>query len=117
MMAKLEFGVVNSNSSLFVNYAGKGIQPGQKYYWKVVATTNKGKAIHRNSFLFYGAFDRKKTLKAKWIGTTRLFWDMYRKVEAFARYLRKQYSIISGKEGNSTSRAWFVRAVHINGKK
>src|SRR5690349_15779993 len=59
--------VINSNQSLHVPYNGAALQPGKKYFWKVIVQTNKG-AAQTIQTAFFSTGLTKEQWKAKWIG-------------------------------------------------
>lgn len=86
-------GVINSSQSLLVAYNGTPLQPGKKYFWKVLVHTNKGQAQSTGNEYFTTALD-KSQWKAKWIGYDKASpWDSISQWSRLsARYLRKEFS-------------------------
>lgn len=86
-------GAVNSNQSLHISYSGVSLQPGKKYFWKVLVQTNKGQARSAQTAFFSIGID-KAQWKAKWIGYDKASpWDSITQWSRLsARYLRKEFS-------------------------
>lgn len=86
-------GAVNSSQSIQVAYAGEALRPGTKYFWKILVTTNKGKATGGGGNYFSTGLD-KETWKAKWIGYDKASpWDSITQWSRLsARYLRKEFT-------------------------
>ena len=86
-------GVVNSNQSLHIQYNGPVLQPGKKYFWKVLVQTNKGKAQAAQT-AFFSTGLLKEQWKAQWIGYNKASaWDSISQWSRLsARYLRKEFA-------------------------
>jgi alpha-L-rhamnosidase len=85
-------GVVKSDQSTYVEYAGAPLRPATRYWWKVNVMTNKGKCGWSGPAMFQTGFpEGENSWGAEWIGG-ELPGDI--PMEAIpARYLRKSFSI------------------------
>lgn len=85
-------GKQNSSQSIHVNYSGKPLESGKKYFWKVKVFTNKGEATTDASHFSMGLFN-PGDWKAKWIGYDKASpWDSITQWSRLsARYLRKEF--------------------------
>ncbi|MEO6230559.1 MAG: family 78 glycoside hydrolase catalytic domain [Ferruginibacter sp.] len=86
-------GNISNDKSVLIEYGGKPLQPGKKYFWKVIVTTNKGTAsLNEIAFFSTGLFD-KTDWKAMWIGYDKASpWDSVTQWSRLsARYLRKEF--------------------------
>lgn len=86
-------GVVNNAQSVQVTYNGSALQPGKKYFWKVLVNTNKGKAS-KTAFFSTGLYSKADWNNAKWIGYDKASaWDSITQWSRLsARYLRKEFT-------------------------
>lgn len=91
-------GKVNSSHSLHISYKGKPLQAGKKYYWKVMAYTNKGASTWSKPAYWVMGLLQKTDWKAKWIGYDKASpWDSMTKWSRLsARYLRKEFKTETG---------------------
>ncbi|CAN5683258.1 hypothetical protein BH11BAC3_BH11BAC3_17410 [soil metagenome] len=86
-------GLIDDDKSVLIQYGGKPLQPGKKYFWKVNVTTNKGTAsLNETAFFSTGLFDMADW-KATWIGYDQASpWDSITQWSRLsARYLRKEF--------------------------
>lgn len=89
-------GLVESNQSTYVGYAGAQLSNRNECYWKVKVNTNKGESSwSKPSFWTVGLLDNRDW-SADWIGVDRLFdGEMldttYTRLAA--RYLRKEFTV------------------------
>ncbi|QNA45691.1 family 78 glycoside hydrolase catalytic domain [Lacibacter sediminis] len=111
--------VINRNQSLHVQYNGAALQPGKKYFWKVIVQTNKG-AAQTNQTAFFSIGLAKEQWKAKWIGYDQASaWDSVTQWSRLsARYLRKEFA---GKPAVKRATAYIsglgMYELYINGTK
>lgn len=87
-------GRVQSDRSLLVEYAGKPLESGRKYYWRVTVWTNTEETVQSDIRHWSMALDAKDW-KAKWIGlndTENLKVNDNRTILP-ARYLRKEFNL------------------------
>ncbi len=86
-------GPISSSQSLHIPYSGKALEPGKKYFWKVLVLTNKGQATTTGMAFFSTAIE-KNQWKAKWIGYDKASpWDSITQWSRLsARYLRREFS-------------------------
>lgn len=111
--------VINSNQSLHVQYNGAALQPGKKYFWKVIVQTNKG-AAQTNQTAFFSIGLAKEQWKAKWIGYDQASaWDSITQWSRLsARYLRKEFaSKPSVKRATAYISGLGMYELYINGTK
>ena len=90
-------GLVESDESLLVAYAGKPLESGKKYYWRVTIRTNQGESAQSDVQSWSTALFNDADWKAEWIGVDD---PENLKVEANrtilpARYLRKEFETAS----------------------
>lgn len=112
-------GAINSNQSLHVTYSGAGLQPGKKYFWKVLVQTNKGQAKSNANAFFSTALDPAQW-KAKWIGYDKASpWDSITQWSRLsARYLRKEFTSETAVKRATVYLAGLgMYELYINGKK
>jgi alpha-L-rhamnosidase len=87
-------GKVESRQSVLVQYAGKDLLSGTKYYWKVKVVTNKGESSWSYPATWSMGLLKAADWKAKWIGLDKAFpWDsvtMHSRLSA--RYFRKEFT-------------------------
>src|SRR5436190_18930018 len=86
-------GKINSSQSIHVEYAGKELQSGKEYFWKVRSFTNKGETAWSESAYWSMGLLNKTDWKAKWIGYDKASpWDSITQWSRLsARYLRKKF--------------------------
>ena len=86
-------GKINSSQSVHVEYAGKELQSGNEYFWKVKSTTNKGETVWSEPAYWSMGLLNKQEWKAKWIGYDKASpWDSITQWSRLsARYLRKKF--------------------------
>ena len=85
--------IMNDSRSLLIPYAGKPLQSGTKYFWKVKVNTNKGMATATETAFFSTGLLNAEDWKAKWIGYDKASaWDSVTQWSRLsARYLRKEF--------------------------
>jgi alpha-L-rhamnosidase len=86
-------GKINSSQSIHIKYAGKVLQSGKEYFWKVKSFTNKGETVWSESAYWSMGLLNKSDWKAKWIGYDKASpWDSITQWSRLsARYLRKEF--------------------------
>ena len=86
-------GKVNGTQSIHIKYAGKELQSGKEYFWKVKSFTNKGEAAWSEPASWSMGLLSKNDWKAKWIGYDKASpWDSITQWSRLsARYLRKEF--------------------------
>ncbi|MBK8089782.1 MAG: family 78 glycoside hydrolase catalytic domain [Chitinophagaceae bacterium] len=112
-------GIISSNQSLHVQYNGVALQPGKKYFWKVIVQTNKGQALSTQT-AFFSTGLTKELWKAKWIGYDKASaWDSVTQWSRLsARYLRKEFiSKPAVKRATVYLSGLGMYELYINGKK
>jgi alpha-L-rhamnosidase len=93
-------GQVDADQSTFVEYAGKPLESGKKYFWQVTVWTNQGDMARSDVRYWSTALLKATDWKAKWIGlndTTNLRVERRRTILP-ARYLRKEFNLKSKPE-------------------
>ena len=120
-------GQIASDRSLLINYNGKKLGSGKKYFWKVKAFTNKGEVSSTESAFFSMGLLNKTDLpagqagwKAKWIGYDKASpWDSITQWSRLsARYLRKEFqSIAAVKRATVYISGLGLYELYINGQK
>ena len=88
-------GIINSDKSILVKYAGKSLESSSNYYWKVIVNTNKGNAVNTETGFFSTGILEADGWSAKWIGLDSAFaWDSVSQWSRLsARYLRKHFNL------------------------
>ncbi|MFT3935714.1 MAG: family 78 glycoside hydrolase catalytic domain [Chitinophagaceae bacterium] len=88
-------GKVNSDQSILVTYAGKPLQSGRAYYWKIKSFTNKNESAWSEVASWSMGLLNKSDWAAKWIGYDKASaWDSITTWSRLsARYLRKEFSL------------------------
>jgi len=91
-------GIVKSNQSVHVTYAGVFLKSRTKCYWKVKVWSNKGESKWSKPAYWSMGLLNYADWKARWIGLDRSFsWDREEKHSRLsARYFRKEFKV-SGK--------------------
>ena len=86
-------GKVNGSQSIHISFAGKELQSGKEYFWKVKSITNKGETSWSESAYWSMGLLNKTDWKAKWIGYDKASpWDSITQWSRLsARYLRKKF--------------------------
>ena len=90
-------GIVNSDQSVFVPYAGQKLESRKDYWWKVLVTTNKGDSVWSAPAHWSMALLDSADWKAQWIGidsalnATDVVDDV--RTRLAARYLRKEFPV------------------------
>ena len=90
-------GVVVSDRSVLIDYAGKPLESGEAYYWRVTIQTNKQETIRSDVQHWSMALLNDRDWKAQWIGindTANLIVTRGR-TQLAARYLRKEFDATS----------------------
>lgn len=93
-------GVVRSDESVLVPYAGKALESGKPYYWRVKLTTNQGDTPWSDAGSWSMALLDDSEWKATWIGEDSLsnpgeevgVAGGNNKTRLAARYLRKEFT-------------------------
>lgn len=93
-------GVVRSDESVLVPYAGKALESGRPYYWRVKLTTNQGDTPWSDAGRWSMALLDGSEWKATWIGEDSLsnpgeeigVASGNNKTRLAARYLRKEFT-------------------------
>jgi alpha-L-rhamnosidase len=101
-------GKINSSQSIHIKYAGKELQSGKEYFWKVRSFTNRAEGEWSESAYWSMGLLNRNDWKAKWIGYDKASpWDSITQWSRLsARYLRKEFQS-TGAIRNAT--------VHISG--
>ena len=113
-------GKQNSSQSIHAVYAGKSLQTGTKYFWKVKVSTSKGEASSNETAFFSMGLLTTADWKAKWIGYDKASsWDsMTQWSRLSARYLRKEFQSPSVvKRATVYISGLGLYELYINGKK
>ena len=86
-------GKLNGTRSIHIKYAGKELQSGKEYFWKVKSLTNKGEAAWSEAASWSMGLLNKNDWKAKWIGYDKASpWDSITQWSRLsARYFRKEF--------------------------
>ena len=86
-------GKVNSSHSIHIKYAGRVLQSGKEYFWKVRSFTNKGETTWSEAASWSMGLLNKSDWNAKWIGYDKASpWDSITQWSRLsARYLRKEF--------------------------
>ncbi|MDR0393529.1 MAG: glycoside hydrolase family 78 protein [Tannerella sp.] len=90
-------GEVDSDQSLWVEYAGKTLESGKKYFWRVTIRTNQGEMARSDVRHWSMGLLNDSDWSAKWIGLNdeeNLKVEKNRTILP-ARYLRKEFKIAS----------------------
>lgn len=90
-------GKVLSDRSVFVEYAGKPLQSGKKYFWQVKVWTNQNEECVSKVQHWSMALLHSSDWKAKWIGidNEEISKDEQGRTILPARYLRKEFVVNS----------------------
>ena len=101
-------GVVSSDQSVFVSYAGPKLESRKDYWWKVLVATNKGDSVWSEPAHWSMALLDSTDWKAQWIGidsalnATDVINDA--RTRLAARYLRKEFPV----DGTITSAKLYI---------
>ncbi|HCC52357.1 MAG TPA: alpha-rhamnosidase, partial [Porphyromonadaceae bacterium] len=90
-------GRVDSDQSVLVEYAGKPLESGKKYFWRVTVWTNRDETAQSDIRYWSAALLKDSDWKAQWIGlndTANLKVEDNRTILP-ARYLRKEFDAVS----------------------
>ncbi|MDR1380459.1 MAG: glycoside hydrolase family 78 protein [Tannerella sp.] len=90
-------GRVESDCSLFVEYAGKPLESGKKYYWRVTVWTGEDESVQSDVQSWSAALFNDSDWKGRWIGvndSANLRVEENRTILP-ARYLRKEFDAAS----------------------
>ncbi len=112
--------VVNSSNAILISYNGKPLESNTKYYWAVIATTNKSKLIIINNAFFTTGLLNNSDWQAKWIGYDKAsVWDSITQWSRLsARYLRKEFTTSTTvKRATVFISGLGLYELYINGKK
>ena len=87
-------GLVDSDHSLLIEYAGKPLESGKVYYWRVTAQTNKKETVRSEVQRWSMGLLNAGDWKAKWIGINDLaeLKVERNRTKLAARYLRKTFN-------------------------
>lgn len=94
-------GTVSSDQSILVPYAGKELESGEFYYWRVKLQTNQGLTDWSDPAFWSMALLDSSEWKATWIGDNSISnpgedlggGKTVQKTRLAARYLRKEFSL------------------------
>ena len=94
-------GPVNSDSSAYVSYAGEPLQSGQRYYWQVRITDNKGNTSAWSDPAYWqmGLLEPTTEFQAQWIGPGYTEDSVRRR----SPYFRKTFSVPTNKQVRSAT--------------
>ena len=86
-------GKINSPQSIHIRYAGKELQSGKEYFWKIKSFTNKGETAWSEPSYWSMGLLNENDWKSKWIGYDKASpWDSITQWSRLsARYLRKEF--------------------------
>jgi alpha-L-rhamnosidase len=90
-------GRVDSDQSVLIEYAGKPLESGMQYFWRVTIWTNQDETVQSDVQHWSAALLKDSDWKAKWIGlndTENLKVENNRTILP-ARYLRKEFKAAS----------------------
>lgn len=109
--------VVKSDKCNYIAYEGKTLPSGGRFYWKVIAVTNKGKA-ESTVAKWQNALMNNNEWQAQWIGRDYPTDVLKGKTKLRARYLRKDFRA----EGSVTKATLYICGLglyeaFINGKR
>ena len=90
-----ESGIIASEQSQWVEYAGPVLQPNTCYYWRVKVKTNRGKSSWSEWSKWTTGLLSEQNWRGEWVGLDSITPDvrMERHSRIAARHLRKQFSI------------------------
>ena len=86
---------VESDNSLLIEYAGKPLESGKKYYWRVTVWTNQDEMTISQIQYWSQALMNDSDWKAKWIGINDNHKVIENRTILPARYLRKEFDLKS----------------------
>ena len=88
-------GIVSSDQSHLVKYAGGRLKSNSFYYWKVSVETNKSKPSWSESSYWSMGLLNENDWKSRWIGADKAMeWDSETQFSRLsARYLRKEFNV------------------------
>jgi alpha-L-rhamnosidase len=92
--------LITSDKSNYIAYRGKALQSGERYYWKVMVKTNKGKKESRPAYFQMALINHSEWI-AKWIGGDFKSDQPKDHSKINARYLRKEFKV-DGKVAKAT---------------
>lgn len=113
-------GIVNSEASIQISYAGKPLTSRNECFWKVKTITNKGESKWSETGTWSMGLMNEIDWQAKWIGLDKSFeWDApdahYTRLSA--RYLRKEFPLKDKIEKATIYISGLgLYKLHINGK-
>ncbi|HEX3168002.1 MAG TPA: family 78 glycoside hydrolase catalytic domain [Chitinophagaceae bacterium] len=113
-------GKTNSSQSIHIRYAGKALESGKEYFWKVKSITNKGETAWSEPAYWSMGLLTKDDWKAKWIGYNKASpWDSITQWSRLsARYLRKEFQSSSAvKRATVYISGLGMYELYINGKR
>ena len=113
-------GKVAGSQSIHIRYNGAALQSGSRYYWKVLAWTNKSSNPVTLSSEFSTGLFQSSDWKAQWIGYDQASpWDSISQWSRLsARYLRKSFSAKPALKRATVHIAGMgMYELYINGKK
>ena len=89
-------GMIDSDQSLFVSYAGKPLESGKAYYWQVTVRTNYDKPVRSAQGKWSMGLLNASDWNARWIGINdpeNIATDQQSRTRLSARYLRKDFPV------------------------
>jgi alpha-L-rhamnosidase len=86
-------GVIKSDKSIQIDYAGKTLNSQTTCFWKVQVITNKGQSVWSKPAMWSMGLLKSADWQGKWIGLDKSFpWDSVSKFSRLsARYFRKEF--------------------------
>ena len=89
-------GMIDSDQSLLVAYAGKPLESGKAYYWQVTVRTNRDNSVRSAQGEWSMGLLNASDWKAGWIGIRdpeNIQSDQQSRTRLSARYLRKDFAV------------------------
>ncbi len=88
-------GIVKSEQSQWITYAGKSLKSNDRYYWKVKVATSVGETSWSEPAQWSMGLLSQNDWKAQWIGMDKISpWDSETQFSRLsARYLRKEFTV------------------------